>query len=175
MAANAAWIMQGKNSLIGITKPKLIVWTHNSHSSKCATCMPDVVYQESLCEYKPEPCGLMRAGQLVKSQFGDSCYIAGATAFSGNSGTSVIPCSYQTPYMTISAPYGALEYFWNAAGFPNASFLDLSGQSYAIPDWLQLQNLTLARGFYDSNTLTPSVFFDGLIYYKTMEGITCYN
>jgi hypothetical protein len=170
MAQNVLWQLHtSTESLVGITARKMIIWTHNAHACRNINSFPDSTYQASMCYLKSSPCAIENAGHRVKLAIGERSYSLLSMAFSGIIGSNSCPPSSDGGG-DIVAPVGYLEYYIRRAGFPVAAMLDLTTK--ALPSWLTTAYV-LGYDEYKSNQGNLPDIFDGLLYFDTMNPITC--
>jgi hypothetical protein len=169
MAENALWQLKSSESLVGITKRKVIIWTHNAHAGRNINSFPDSTYQTAMCHLKSSPCAIENAGHRVKLAIGDRSYSLMSAAFSGTIGSNSCPPAADGGG-EIYAPVGYLEYYFRLAEFPVAALLDLTAN--ALPSWLKTAHF-FGYDEYESNQGDLPDMYDGVLFFATMNTVTC--
>lgn len=169
MSQNALWQLQSQESLVGITKRKMIIWTHNVHSARNINSFPDSTYQTAMCNLKSSPCAIVNAADGVKAVIGDRSYSLMTAAFTGTIGSNSCPPSTDGGG-EIFAPVGYLEYYIRLAEFPVAALVDLTMKS--LPTWLSSTHFVGYEEYHSNQGDLPDMF-DGVLFISTMNPITC--
>jgi erythromycin esterase-like protein len=170
MAENVLWQLKSQESFVGITKRKMIIWTHNFHGSKnMVKSWPYATYQQGQCHGKSEPCGVVPAMDRVKFNLGTKSFSMGAMSYSGTIGYNYCPPSSDTPD-SIFAPVGSFEFNMNLAGYSNAAFIDFT--SSPVPSWIS-DGISLGYDNYVVNQGNFADAFESALFFNQMNPITC--
>lgn len=169
MAENVLWQLKSQESLVGIKKRKMIIWTHNNHAARNINSFPDATYQVIMCHLKESPCAIENAGHRVKIALADRSYSLVTMAFTGTKGSNACPPGNDGG-SEIYAPVGHLEYYTRVAGFPVAALLDFTVSS--LPSWLTTAHFIGYDEYVSTQGDLPSIY-DGVLFINEMTNFTC--